>query len=551
LSIIDTSSAGRQPIVSHDENLVMVFNGEIYNYLELKEELDYPWRTKTDSEVILAAYQAWGEQMLYRFDGMFAFVILDKKKKQLFGARDVAGIKPLYYTLDELGFAFASEPGALKKEGQKSKFNSTYLSEFFLLGVSDHDSGTMIQGVRQIKGGESFRFDLNSLTLDIQSYHSYHHATRDPGDTLFRDTLFESFRRNLRSDVPLGTSLSGGIDSSAVASVIKNMLDDKQQYYALTFVAPGFDEDESELAALVAKNAGLNWVPVEPDASVVKQDMLAMIKNMGEPFSSLSMFAQYQVMKRASELGIKVMLDGQGGDELYLGYPRMAMRVMMHYLQKGNLSRFVQEWHGLKTNLSIPYHRSLLGNIYFNSKSVALNRRFRELAIYVDEDYLKLYRSEVAEDFYAAKSVQEKQEDEFYKYCLPRLLRFADRNSMAFGVESRVPHLANPLIDMALSLPLYKKVNKGWTKYALRTGMEGLIPDEILWSRVKKGFGVPQSHWLKHIESDLFIWIDGLSASSPFKKDQLIQGIKTNPGSTYLWPVLSAVALNQVADIEI
>lgn len=551
LSILDTSSFGRQPMESNDGNLVLVFNGEIYNYLELKNELDYRWQTKTDTEVILAAYQEWGVDMLKKFDGMFALVILDKRAKKLFGARDVAGIKPLYYALNGDQFLFASEPGSIISAlPNNPKFNEIYLSEFLLMGISDHDAGTMIEQISQVKGGYAFTYNLDAGSFDIYPYHNFQHTIQEITPNDFQNQLKAAFQKQLRSDVALGTSLSGGIDSSCIAATIGDMLPKGKQYNALTFTAKNFDEDESKLAQIVAEKAGLNWIAVEPEFFDLKNDIIRMIKNMGEPFSSLSMFAQYQVMQKANSLGIKVMLDGQGGDELYLGYPRMAQRVIAHYLNEGKLRKAYKELVGLKKNLSLPYSTSLLGSIYFNSKSIALKRKLYEVTKYVDRDYINQYRDSVADELFKNKSIYEKQQDEFYKYCLPRLLRFADRNSMAFSVESRVPHLANPLIQIGLSLPLDYKVHNGWTKYIVRKSMQGLVPDKILWSNVKRGFDVPQSYWVSMIKDELLNWVDGLPDNSPINKLNVIKDIHEKPGNTFLWPVLSSIALNQISNIK-
>jgi asparagine synthase (glutamine-hydrolysing) len=552
LSILDTSDAGHQPMASDDGNIVIIFNGEIYNYLELKAELGGNWRTGTDTEVIIEAYRRWGKNMLQKFDGMFSFVLLDKTKMQLFGARDVAGIKPFYYIRERGLFAFGSEPKVLSHftKHQNASFDGQYISEFLLLGLSDHDEGTMINGVKQIKGGYAFSLDLKNDELKIFPYHSFSQRTEWVEMDRFKDALYTSFRQQLRSDVPIGTSLSGGIDSSAIASLIGNILPQGSTYNALTFTDRSFEDDESQLAMVVAKNAGLKWINVTPSQEDLKSQIIHMIKGMGEPFSSLSMFAQYSVMRKANELGIKVMLDGQGGDELYLGYPRMAMRVMMEYLRQGKINQFRKEIIGLKENLSIPYSSSLLGNIYFNSKSVAIKRKYSYASKYVNSDYLNLYRKEVAEDFFAPKAVLDKQKDEFYKYCLPRLLRYADRNSMAFSVESRVPHLANRMIDMALAMPVRQKVENGWTKKILRDSMIGIIPNEILWSKVKRGFGVPQAIWVKQIESELLDWVNGISNDAPFNKTNILRDIREKPDNKFLWPVLSTIAINQLSGIK-
>lgn len=554
LSIIDLSESGHQPMWSQDEDYAIIFNGEIYNYLELKEEIgkDYQWQTNSDTEVILASYQKWGKEMLSKFDGMFAFVLLDKKQKLLLGARDVIGIKPFYFKDEDRLFAFASEPKALRPIGNADYyFDDTYLSEFLLLGVSDHDQGSMIRGVNQLKGGHYIQIDISTGSKEIKPYYSCHDRIRNISVSSFIESLETAIKRQLRADVPIGTSLSGGIDSSTIATVIGHMLDkNKSAYHALTFTFPNFPDDESELAKRVASNSGLQWHPVIPELNAMPFDLEQMIISMGEPFSSLSMFAQYKVMQKAQQLGVKVMLDGQGGDELYLGYPRVAQRVMMKYLKDFQIASFWKEWKGLNDHLSISYFHSLAGNVYFNAKSIAFRRRYHAVSRYVDKDYLSAARNEIIEDFYDQKSVLEKQKDELFKYCLPRLLRYADRNSMAFSIESRVPHLSNIMIDLALQLPIDQKVKNGWTKYILRKSMQNKVPDPILWNTQKKGFGVPQKFWLSQINHKAQSWVESLPDNSPLNKKTLFKDLRGEPGNKHLWPIISTAALYSLSGIK-
>lgn len=556
LSIIDTSSAGHQPMHDFSGETSIVFNGEIYNYLELKEDIgeEYPWRTHSDTEVLLAAYRKWGVDMFSKLDGMFAITLYDRKRQVVVAARDIANIKPYYYHYytHSKKFFFASEPQAIVTGmGTALKFDSTYLAEFMLLAISDHDQGCMIDGVSQLRGGSYLELDLRTFDLSEKRFYTPSHTTFSTNPVEFEERFKQAVSRQLRADVKVGTSLSGGIDSSAVVYTVGDILRSQNDpYNALTFTFPNFPDDEADLAKKVAANSGIQWHAVEPDMSTMANDLEGMIINMGEPFSSLSMFAQYKVMEHAQKLGIKVMLDGQGGDELYLGYPRMAQRVMMMYLKRANLSKFMREMKGLKENLSIPYWQAIAGNIYFNSKAIAYTRRHRAMAEFLDTDYLAHARKETISDFYAPKSVREKQEDELFKYCLPRLLRYGDRNAMGFGIEARVPHLSNLMIDKALNMPVIEKVNDGWTKLVLREYLNGKVPDEITWNKVKKGFNVPQEFWIKQLNAKMQDWVDGLPSDTPVNKSKLRDTLNNAPGNHFLWPVMSVVALNQLSGIK-
>ena len=556
LSIIDPTRTSHQPMYDHTGRYAIVFNGEIYNYPELRNEIgdQYPWRTSGDTEVLLACYAIWGEKMLSKLDGMFAFVILDTHQSSVFMARDVIGIKPMYYRQEPSSgmLLFASEPAAISKAlSGPARFDARYFSEFLLLGVSDHAEGCMIEGVKQLRGGSFMRYDLKTKELSHGRFYSPHRRERRVSQKEFNELLYLAVKRQMRADVKVGTSLSGGIDSSAVVSTVGEILAGaKETYSALTFSFPGYESDESDLARSIAESNGIDWVPVEPELSNLSSDLERMIAIIGEPFSSLSMFAQYKVMEKARAMGIKVMLDGQGGDELYLGYPRMTQRVAFDYLGKGRLGAFLREWHGLKTNLSVPLWQSLAGQFYFNDYRIAFPRRLKANERYVDRDYLNQADQDLVEDFYAPKSVREKQEDELFRYCLPRLLRYADRNSMASSVEARVPHLSNLMIDAALDMPLDQKVKGGWSKLILREYINGRVPDEVTWNKVKRGFDVPQQFWVTQMKEQLTAWVDQLPDDGPLKKENLRRDVENNPGSKFLWPVLSAAALHKISGIE-
>jgi asparagine synthase (glutamine-hydrolysing) len=320
-------------MVNKVASLIIVFNGEIYNYIELKAILksDYTFHTSSDTEVLLAAYQKWGVDMLSKLDGMFGFAIYDKNNRTIFAARDAVGIKPFYYSKTDKEFFFGSETKVvLKGLNERGYLDFEHTSEFFVLGVSDHDDGTFIKQVKQLKGGHYLKLNIDNGDILIKQYWTSKRELREARVDDFDEYLkvaTQAISRQLRSDVPLGSSLSGGIDSSTIVTLAGKILGSSaKNYKALTFTFPDFEDDESDYATMVAKNSGIEWFEVIPSMESLSTDLQNMVINMGEPFSTLSMFAQYKVMEKASQLGLKVMLDGQGGDELYLGYERMAQR---------------------------------------------------------------------------------------------------------------------------------------------------------------------------------------------------------------------------------
>jgi asparagine synthase (glutamine-hydrolysing) len=243
------------------------------------------------------------------------------------------------------------------------------------------------------------------------------------------------------------------------------------------------------------------------------------------------------------------MLDGQGGDEVNLGYPRVAQLVMWEHLKRGNVSRFLKEWSGFSKNANTPKWKSLAWYIYFNTAFLAHNRKLATVGKWVDRDFLNSYDRKVAHDIYEPCSVYDRQFKELKYYILPRLLRFADRNSMAFSVESRVPHLAQPLLDFVLSTRFDYRVRGGYTKYLERCSMKGKMPDEVLWNPIKRGFAVPQSYWIDKLSPTIQKWIEELPEDTPFKKDNILKDLKgRTKKSPYFWRTVSAISLVHLLD---
>lgn len=548
LSIIDLSEKGRQPMLNADGKIVITFNGEIYNYIELRQELSQyrKFYTQTDTEVLIASYEIWGTDMFSKLDGMFAFALYDQNRNKILVARDMAGIKPLYYNYSKNGFIFGSEPktvlAGLRSTGV---VDTCHTSEFLIMGLSDHDDGTFYSDVSQIPGGCYLEISATgNIKPPIRYWSPPLELFSESKDFCkgIHDKLFTSVSTQLRADVKVGTSLSGGIDSGAIVSIAGEVLkNSSHNYNALTFSFPDFSEDESYSAKHIAKNAGMMWKSVTPSMSTLSADLEKMIKVMGEPFSTLSMFAQFKVMEAAEKLGIKVMLDGQGGDEVYLGYPRVAQRIVVDYLKSFNISGFLNELMGLKRNASMPIMRTLMGNLFFRSPAVAVKRNINRLEPFVNDEILNAYRKYTAEEVYSAKNLLETQSDELTKFCLPRLLRYTDRNSMAFSVESRVPHLSKVTLDYALKLPINWRIRNGWTKYSLRKAMEGKIPEDVLWSNKKKGFPVPQKFWVEKLRNEIEAILNSRDEIRKWiKVDNIISAIDNGKGNEpYLWRAIS------------
>jgi asparagine synthase (glutamine-hydrolysing) len=284
----------------------------------------------------------------------------------------------------------------------------------------------------------------------------------------------------------------------------------------------------------------VRWEKVEAGEEELCGDLERVIGVMGEPFGGLSVLGQYEVMRQARERGLKVMLDGQGGDEVFLGYPRIAQRVIEEQLKRGDVPSALREWRALSRNAALPLCSAILGNVFFGSARLARWRNSRRIQGLVSHSLLEQVRPEVADDLYSRRSVHDLQMRDLTRYCLPLLLRYEDRNSMAFGLEARVPMLAVGLVESVLRLPTHWKVRDGWTKYALRMAMKDRLPQEILWQRRKRGFEVPQRRWVERARPQIAAWLADLPENCPINPAEALARIDAGRGGAqWLWRCLS------------
>lgn len=513
LSILDLSPKGHQPMGDDQGRSWIIHNGEIYNYLEIREELisiGRSFRSNTDTEVILKAYQEWGPGCLAKFNGMWAFAIWDEPNKTLFFSRDRFGVKPFYYYRDEHIFLFASEiKSLLCYGGLRRRPNEAILYDFLTVGLEDHTDETFFEDIRQLKGGEFALFDYAAKTFRKDRYYILNkkEEPREKESDYYREfsgLFFDSVNIRLRSDVPVGSCLSGGLDSSSVVCAISQIAKARAQRLSLeTFTASWANEsiDERVYAEDVARAAGAHGNYISPTPEDLQRDLLSLIRHQEEPFTSLSVFAQWCVMKKARERGVPVLLDGQGGDEVFLGYERYYAWFLMSLFKKGKFGKFFRETlRGAKNSkLSLP---GLAGYFaYFNFPRIRARYVKRRTQDRLSAKFLKRYSHlERSKDFRKIKDVFDLQRTEIQETQLGHLLKYADRNSMAFAIESRLPFLDYRLVEFALSVPPEFKIKNGWTKNIIREGMKGIIPESIRTRKTKIGFEVPQEKLLKSLQ---------------------------------------------------
>ena len=518
LSIIDLSEAGHQPFISSDNRYVIVYNGEIYNYRELKEELikeNYSFRTETDTEVLLSAYDRWGSECVKRFNGMWAFAIYDRKMKEIFLSRDRFGVKPLYYYHKDGAFIFASEEKQIiKMAGHRFGVNRPRLMEYMIRGVHDHTEETMFLDIMQLRGGCNMVYDLNGNTKNVTRYFDLSHVKRSDESfnvaaEEFRKHFEDSIRLRLRSDVPVGYCLSGGLDSSSIVCMADSVIKKDGLNIHQESISSCFEDlryDEREYINEVLANTKVEGHMIFPQGSNVLDDLDDVLWHMDEPFGSTSMYAQWNVFKAAKEHGLTVMLDGQGADEQLAGYTGFYSVIFAEYLRRFQFRKFKHE---------LDCYKKLRASTekYVNSKKIVIEavisaflprkiQKFGKIHMFYLKKGLPFEPEDIKKtiygiDLYPANDSRRYILDQL-KCNLSMLLHYEDRNSMAHSIESRVPFMDPFLAQCAFKMPIGYKLKDGITKYVVREGLKDVLPEKIRNRYSKLGFVTPEDQWINN-----------------------------------------------------
>lgn len=566
LAILDLSPRGRQPMASADGRTWLAFNGEVYNYRELRAELRAAGRTfvsDSDTEVVLAAWQAWGRACFERFDGMWAVALYDRAERRLMLARDPFGIKPLYllHRRDLLAFSSEIRP-LLALPGASGDVNEARLVEFLCEGWIDHTDQTLFREIRALPAGGVLTArwgDGQVIAVELRRHEwpfAQSHERRKaigtaPHDSGVRAALLaaldESVRRQLRSDVAVGSCLSGGIDSSAIVATIAALMNAAQRnggstaasevlaahwsQHVFTAVLPGDRLDESRYAAAAAATCGEVFRhEIEPSPSGLLADLDRLVLHQEQPFGSPSIYMQWEVMKRAREAGVRVLLDGQGGDELFCGYPGYLPPRVADLLRRRRPAAAValarSPWvraHYAPAALAKHAAAHLLPAAW---RERLRQRGWRRPGGGVHADLLwTATRMGAPPDGSVGCNDRVSGEalgtfDAFYRRTLlrtslPALLRYEDRSSMAFSIEARVPLLGRGPAELAFRLSADEHLRGGRTKAALRDALRGRVPDVILDRRDKIGFAAPTTRWM---QGALRGWWRGVVHATSFRQ---------------------------------
>jgi asparagine synthase (glutamine-hydrolysing) len=513
LSIIDLSAAAAQPMHFADRYSI-VHNGEVYNYIELKKELEkegYIFRTNSDTEVILAAYDFWDDECIGHFDGMFSFAIWDEEEKELFAARDRFGEKPFYYSFDGSTLVFASEMKALWAAGIPRLPNQQLLFNFITIGYVDNPARpeeTFYTNIYKLPPASQLYYSPENKELTIEKYWDIDTTKKNKKITdqdamaQFHHLFTTSITRRLRSDVSIGTSLSGGLDSSSVISGISESQTINYNPQTFTAIFPEYEKDESAFSKQVAGQFRLQQHTIAITADGLVNDWEKLCRQQEEPFGSASVYAQYKVYELAGQHNARVLLDGQGADEILAGYSKYYKWYWQELFIKRRLITSGEIKAARKLGIEEGFGvRNIIASLFPDLASVILEHHYLVKALRQEDLTRDFVKQQSKEAYYSTPDYFNLNGALYFNTCthgLEELLRYADRNSMAHGREVRLPFLSHELVEFLFSLPSHFKIRQGWTKWLLRKNMDGKLPAPIIWRKEKIGFEPPQRQWMEN-----------------------------------------------------
>lgn len=500
LSIIDLSPAGKQPM-THDGHVV-AYNGELFNYKEIRAEIGAragPFRSESDTEVLLKALSLWGEDALRKFNGMWGIAWIDRARRRLVLARDRLGVKPLYVQQSGNTLFFASEIKAiLEMSGGQFALDAQVVGEYAVQSLLETSTRTFFSGITKVPAGSILEVDLSGERpiVSTRAFWTLSAAERPvseaEGVEMVRELLIDAVRLRLRSDVPVGVLLSGGVDSSAIAACMQRILGPDANLNLLSAVSDGGRFDESPFIDIVAAHLRrpVHKVKLDLDSKRALELLSQVSWYNDEPVGSFANVAHFLLMERAREHGITVILSGQGADEIFCGYRKFLGFHMQTLLRSGRVLEAVRDLGGFFVN------RTVVTQFSFQEARRYLPGMFSSMRLSVAGEALEGFVP-VAAGLPSGASLRERQIADLTRFSVPILTHYEDRMSMAWSREVRTPFLDYRLVEAAIALPVRLKLAHGWTKYALRKAMEPLLPAAIAWRKDKQNFVNPQSEWLK------------------------------------------------------
>ncbi|MFY7963872.1 MAG: asparagine synthase (glutamine-hydrolyzing) [Chitinophagaceae bacterium] len=526
LSIIDLSTSASQPMIDEDGN-VLIFNGEIYNYVELKNQLSnqYHFKTESDTEVILAAYKVWKEKCVEYLRGMFSIVLFDKNLNKLFIARDRFGIKPLYFRKFDGAYIFSSEIKSLiQHQGIQDSLNEKKAFEFLVQRRLDTDTDTFISEVKQLKQGCYVWVDTNGEMSAEIPYWKFpalgtKEVTASTYDELY-EKLNETVKIHLRSDVPVGSFLSGGVDSSTITALcLQNVPTDK--WHTFSAVLPYFHPENSLIEEFHSHYKGIHQHNFQLTGEGFFDDIEKIIYHHDEPILDGSMYAHYKLCKIAADCGVKVVLSGSGGDELFAGYRSYIDAGLAQKLKNFEIGDYFNMVNSLSVS-SKSSKASLIQKSLWELLPFSVRAKIKQSK---EKDFARIVTTTMATEPYPFRDKNPYQANllnNFYSWTVPPFLHYEDRNCMAFGVEVRVPLFDHELVEFVLQYK-YDSFLEGNTKSVLRKSVEKILPEKICNQKGKYGFPSPIDHALQNDKKGREMFFDNISNVPFINKNEVVK----------------------------
>ena len=554
LSIVDLSANGHQPMAMPERGLVVTYNGEIYNYIELREELTslgYTFQTTSDTEVLLYAYCQWGEDCLTHFNGMWGFALWDSAEKKLFCARDRLGAKPLHYYHQGNRFLFGSELKQLCQDPSiPHHFNEAYLASTLVYSWSDYSDETLIQGFYNLRPGHKLTVQLSDDCRTIRSVRTAAYWTLDTnyeeGVPLHQCTerVAEEFSRScrwrLRSDAPLAALLSGGLDSSCIVTEVCSQLGDPSRLETFTTSYPGQDAcDEWNFADQINQASGCRGNRFFPDVSSGIEEKYEDVLWHAEGIADVSILGLKTLLEELHRRGYKVVLNGQCGDETMFGYDWYYARFLLDQLKKGHLAAFARSFYQITQHSALSASRLAEGIVYYNSPYLRDSTKVKHAKTFISDTLIERRDWKSLHSLLCPASMKDIQLRGLTSISLPPIIRRDDRLYMSASLESRLPFMDYQLVELAAKIPPELKIRGGYTKRIMRDTFQGRMPDEIVWRTDKRGFEAPGKQWQQRFSQEyLADRVKHAKTAAYFKMDRLEKLVETSPASPELFQFL-------------
>lgn len=525
LSILDLSDNGAQPMFNEDRSIVITYNGELYNYLELKPDLlklGHVFKSKSDTEVIIHAYEEYGVDCVHRFNGMWAFAIYDFKKNLLFVSRDRMGVKPFFYYHDESLFIFSSEIKSILKYKNISEANLGKVYDYLAYGYRTNNGDTYFKGINELKSAHNLIVKNGKLDIsrywDLPDFNNFQYSA-DFGHAkdYFMDLFKDSVRLRFRSDVPVAVLLSGGLDSTSITKVIDNMIDDRSleqsEITAYSAVFPGYELDESKkIQEFIKTCRHIQWKPIYPDSKALMDSLIDITYGFGEPIFNATAFAHWMLMKEIHRAGVKVVLNGQGSDEAFCGYGRYIIGHFLIDVLSSRPADFKKEMLGISRKMGYSYVyiiSQIFKALLPRRQASYLRAKYQEGGLNIlTPRFVKKYFSyfqESTEKLFAKGRLYNYLKFNLTDYAFNQILHYEDHSAMQSSVEIRSPFIDYRLMEFAFGLPIEYKFTEGVTKRIIREAFKDKLPDSIINDHMKIGFNTPLNQWMQNKDFRGFI----------------------------------------------